>query len=501
MELEFESRSIPCLRPVVHRIVSQEESGEAIVPDSCPDVIRTAGCYGTLVLRSKECRDRSVTISGGVHVCALVVPEDESAPRAIRMYLPFTQRIDAPELSGASRIVYEGRLRSLDARLLNSRKILIRADISSKMEAYEQAELTGQTIRNCPDQVQVHKICMPMSVVSQTAEKAFAIGEELELPSGQPSALELLKWDCGAVLTEQKLIGSRAVFKGNANVRLLYLTEDQSIGRYEFTVPFSQYAELEREGDEDDLRVVLQLTGAELEPDSQESGRRFLLTLNILAQCVTQSRTELELVDDLYALSGEISAQTAPLSGRAMLDVQHLRQAVTGTATGEFVQIIDTSAWLDWPAISRENDTVRVSAPAVVTMLYYDAEKRLQVKTERMEASCETMLADGCTLVPSAEISSSVFSSPSANGADARFSVDFVLESYAEQRCNYVSAADWTKSEHPQPRPSVIIRPVAAGETLWSIAKRCRSSVSAVCAANALTEEPEAGMLLLIPRA
>lgn len=50
--------------------------------------------------------------------------------------------------------------------------------------------------------------------------------------------------------------------------------------------------------------------------------------------------------------------------------------------------------------------------------------------------------------------------------------------------------------------PSLVLRAMKPGERLWDIAKRYRTTVEAILAANELKEEPTAvsGKLLLIPR-
>ena len=94
---------------------------------------------------------------------------------------------------------------------------------------------------------------------------------------------EIYRWDALLELTEKKLIGSRAVFKGTATVRLLYSGADGSLNTWSFQVPFSQYAELDQEINGEDVSVDLMLTGAELEKDGQEECRNLMLTLNVLS--------------------------------------------------------------------------------------------------------------------------------------------------------------------------------------------------------------------------
>ena len=48
-------------------------------------------------------------------------------------------------------------------------------------------------------------------------------------------------------------------------------------------------------------------------------------------------------------------------------------------------------------------------------------------------------------------------------------------------------------------RPSVILRRTDADESLWTLAKQCRTTIEAICAANGLSDESArpAGLLLI----
>mgnify|MGYP001521810279 FL=1 len=52
----------------------------------------------------------------------------------------------------------------------------------------------------------------------------------------------------------------------------------------------------------------------------------------------------------------------------------------------------------------------------------------------------------------------------------------------------------------PEPQPSLILRRMAEGETLWDIAKQYRTDQDAIRSANELTEEARPEGMLLIPR-
>ena len=70
---------------------------------------------------------------------------------------------------------------------------------------------------------------------------------------------------------------------------------------------------------------------------------------------------------------------------------------------------------------------------------------------------------------------------------------------FAEQGLCMVTELELGERKEPDPgRPSLILRHVGENR-LWDIAKECGSTVSAICEANQLQQEPESDRMLLIP--
>ena len=64
MELNLRQQSLSYLQPAVITAQNQEETAECIVPDSSPDIERVLETCGMVLLRGKECREGSCTVSG-----------------------------------------------------------------------------------------------------------------------------------------------------------------------------------------------------------------------------------------------------------------------------------------------------------------------------------------------------------------------------------------------------------------------------------------------------
>lgn len=498
MELELRQQQLSYLSPVAAAALTQEESGECIVPDASPDIERILDTSGLVLLRGKECREGSGTASGSVRVWVVYLAEKETVPRRLELTIPFSARLEHPSLTADSQLCFRGGLRSLDTRVVNSRKVSVRAGLSLQLQGWSPAELSYTS--GVAEQDGVYTRVEPCRVTVPVAagEKPFVVSDELELPQGQPAVREILRWNAALEVTDARLIGEKAVFKGNARVELLYTSEQESVEQWQTQLPFSQYMDLPGAAEDDTLRIVPVLTGAELEPDG--FGARLQLTLNTAAQCQAEAQRELPLLRDVYSVREQAHPALRSAQVETLLDRQLIRQDCRETLQCPARRPAAARVLLDAPTQRQEQDSLSVSTEAQLLVLYWDDEGRLQSVARRVNVECRTALAAGCACRPEVELAGDVSCVPAADGVELRFGVNFLLPSYAQADAGSVERCEMTPWPDTGRQPSVIVRTVGEGESLWIIARSCRSSVEAIRAANALEGEPAAGVLLLIPR-
>ena len=499
MEWNLRQQRLPYLAPTASVAQHLEESAECIVPDSSPDIDRILDTGGMILLRSKECREGSSTASGSVRVWVLYLAEQESAPRRLELTIPFSARVEHPSLTQESTLCFRGSLRSLDTRIVNPRKVSVRAGILAEMGCWTPSELCyssgveGAADAQC--RVEQRRVVAPAAA----GEKPFVVSDELELPAGQPAVRELLRWNASMEVTDARLVGEKAVFKGNANVEMLYTTEQGTLEQWQTRLPYSQYMELPGAAEEDSLSILPVLTGAELEPDG--AGTRLQLTLNAAVQCVAEAQRELSLLTDLYSVTAQVRPTMDSRRIESLLDRQSIRQDCRETLQCPSSHPVAGKVLLDAPVQRQEGDTLTVSAEAQMSVLYLDADGQLQSVTRRAPVECQTVLAEGCVCRPVLELDGDVTCAPTADGVELRFGVMFRLPSYAAVDAGSVSACEVTELPVSGRRPSLIVRTVQENESLWAIAKACRSSVASIRSVNGLeSQELQPGTLLLIPR-
>lgn len=500
MELLFQTRLMRYLAHSLHELRSQEETAEVIVPDSCPDVARAAYACASVIVRGKECRTGSILISGGIRASALCVPEDASGARTLEAYMPFTMRIEHPSVTERTQVFLNAFVRQVDARLVNSRKILFRVDLVCAADGYEPKEETLYTLQNAPAGLELKKQTYPVTLPAETAEKSFSISEELELPQGKVFAASVCAYQTWPEITDSKVVGNKAVFKGNLCFRLLYLSGDGSVNTWEQQIPFSQYSELTRDYEEAPLCVSILVTAAELELRADSDGRQMTLRVGLTAQCLVSCTEEMELIEDAYAVNGTLELEWKQYDLDCRLDRQTLRDDLRAGVECDASSIIDCMVYPDAPYLERTDDGLRIQAPVQIKLLYLDSNGELQGASDKAEAGCQTALCENAKCIASAS-SCGASAQITPDGAQVRAEIAFDLCCSAVQDLHTLCGGTLTEAAAKDPeRPSVVLRRCRMRESVWDVAKQYGTAVQAVMDANAIQGDmAEEGQMLLIP--
>ena len=498
MELEFQNMNYGILRRVIHETRTQEESIDLIVPDSYPDAARIVKCCGSVILRSKECRDGSMTLTGGVRTAVLYAGEEETTARAMDAYVPFSARFDNSAFSEQTQIICRCSVSSAEARIVNSRKIGIKLTLLLEVDGYEQQMQTICTIENPPECLQMQRQTYAMLQPAQAVEKSFSAAEEIVLPNGI-TASRVCCYDTHAKVTDSKMAGNKAVFRGTICLRALVMDNEQRLHSVEQEIPFSQYCEMGEDYDEQELQVTMCVTGAELEPDSASQGKRLLMNVQLLAQCLVSTVRQVDVCEDAYAVKAVFQPQWSEITFEGRLDRQTLRSAVQASVAAEALEVISASASLGTPRCERAGGCVSICVPAVMDVLYLDREGQMQMAQVKTQAVSETALADDAVCIVQADCCR-VTALMGAGQIELRCEVEMDVQSFARQSLRCLGGGTLEPMQTKNDMPSVIVRRCRSRQSLWDLAKQYGTTAAAIRAANHIVgEQTQTDSMLLIP--
>ena len=495
MELQFQNKSLDCLRSILCCVKSQEQTQEMKLPEAMPDVAKVLGAWGQCVLRSKEWHNGRMSISGGVMAWVLYAPEDGSFPRVLEVWLPYQLHWELPQTQRDGTILVQPVLRRVDARVTSARKLMLRTCVEALPEALEPVRLDIFQPERVPESLCLLKKNYPVLIPVEAGEKTFHMEEELQLPGDCTDGTKLIHYSLHPQITEQKMVGNRLLLRGSAVLQGLCRGPEENLRSFSYKIPMSAYAELEPEfGEGTAVQVIPAVT--ELELEMMEQGK-LRLNASVVGQYLVCARKLLELVEDAYQPGAKTQLQTQTLQIPAILEMECHPVRVEANQDFPAGEILDVTLQAGQPELSSGSTETRLQLSGVFQILYRDEGQVLQSAVLPWEQA-QTLPADAAVqLCVCAQQGEQPDTNRSGNSIQAYGTLILRQKAISAGNISMVTGVEVTE-ESAADRPSLILRR-AEGESLWEIAKACGSTEAAICQANGLTQAPEPNQILLIP--
>ncbi len=491
--MQWKKNMCEYLQQNVRAVQNQEQTLEVRLPEGQPDVGNILCAWGQPEIRSKQWKNDGMVVSGGVNAKVLYAPEDGSEPRTLEGWLPFQAKWNFPESKREGTMQTWCVLRSIDARALSSRKIMVRCSVGILGQALEPSE-TMMFIPDTPMQdIQILEKTYPVDVPVEAGEKLISMDEEIPLPSPDT---KLIAWDIVPVTTEQNVVGGRVVIKGNARLHLVYMAEDGQLHSVYHDLPFAQFSPLDKDYDKE-ATVSTMLEVSSLETEVEEAHIR--VKTGLIAQYIVYDRKLLTLAEDAYSPFYSVSPVMQDLQLPIMLDQRRQNVDMQVEAKINMTKVADATVWPDHPVVYRENGQAVLEMPGMLQILGYDEDGNLISSTENWTERIEIPAAAACNITTAVCMNAAPVASPV--GENVHLSCSFQLDIGASTVQQIPMIRDLEVGEQLQPdpdRPSLILRRVNE-ESLWTLAKDCGSTMEAIRKANQLSGEPIPGQMLLIP--
>ena len=496
MELQFENKTCRYLRRNVWESKDQEQTLEVKLPDGMPDIGSILASWGQCVMRGKEWRGDGMNVSGGVMAWILYAPADGTEPRWIEAWLPVQAKwaFGDSQREGSIRACW--LLKGVDARTLSARKMMVRANVSVLGEALEPAQAEISNAGQVPEDVQLLRRNYPVRLPVEAGEKTFVMDEEFSLPSSMPVPEKLVCCSFEPQITEQKVLGGKAVFRGNGNFHMVYKSADGQFHCHDQEFGFSQFSDLDRDYDKD-AQVSIMMAMSSLEPELQEETIR--LKCGLIAQYVITDGMMLELVEDAYSPGRAVEAQEQELKLPVILDKAQELVRIEAVVPENASQVLDVSICVEQPSMRRAGDLTELCCDGQFQVLFRDENGGLQGRNARWSQTWELPAAMDAEVLGMVMAVSRAAGSISSGQIGLHTELQVEATTVSQQGMNMITGLNLGDKAEPDPaRPSLILR--RAGEdSLWEIAKGTGSTVSAICKANGLKDEPLDDRLLLIP--
>jgi len=495
VELEFERKDITFLHGGVREVQNLEATQEMKLSDGMPDVGRVLAAWGQGIVRGKEWRSDSILVTGGVMAWVLYAPEDGTGARCLNVWIPFQMKWDLPDGTPEGSIRVCCRIRSVDARTVSPRKVMVRCGVAALGETWSQSSAQAAAPGEENQGLELLRRRYPVKLPQEAGEKIFRMEETLTVSGTVPD--KLVYCTLSPEIEDRKVMTDKAVFRGSGNLHALFAGENGELTVQDFQLPFSQFADLGGSyGSGAGVDIIPAVT--ELEADVDEEGILHLKA-GLVAQYVVEDTVMVDAVEDAYARNREMTLNRENLELPASLG--SWEETVTGEQTVACPEgtVLDTSVLPDFPRQRLGGEEISMVFPGTYQVLIQGEDGALQGVTGRWEQERSFPFDQTGDYIAIPHRASLTGVSFGGGNISFRTEVPVTLTAQSGAGIPMVTGARLGEPRDPDPdRPSLILR--RAGENgLWELAKMSGSTVEAIREANGIQEEPTPGQMLLIP--
>ena len=258
----------------INKLVTEKKEiifveGDMIVPDSKPDILDTICTSGVVSIYKKEVQDEKVRLDGCINTYIMYMPDGaDDMVRGLNTTVDFSESISVPEAREGMSVVSEVSIKSIEAKVINGRKVGVKAALEVRLKIYsnEDVEIVNE-IQN-RDDIQILKEDLKVnSLIGQGETKIYA-KDNIQIDNIDDLA-EILKAQISLTDKDIKVSYNKVLTKAEAEIKIMYLTEDNRINTINYKIPVVGFIDIPNVSEDNICDVNYEIKNIIIKPNAQ----------------------------------------------------------------------------------------------------------------------------------------------------------------------------------------------------------------------------------------
>ena len=480
---------------------------EVLVPDIKPDVMKIIKVEAVPFIQDTELTDGMIKVSGRINYYILYRSMDGGTLKGITSEYPFAQTINVSSAKAGMNLDIDVIARNVIYSLPNERKIMLKTEIAFDYTITDVATVPIPTSIEDSDGIQYEMGSDVFNNVIDVKKESIEIAEEVILSDDIVGIDEIVRVSSQIKNTDYKISYNKILVKGDLDLRLVYIKngDTTTLGTYNLSVPFAGMIEFENISDsyKFDIKYTLQSLQIVL-----SGGENNVINVqgSVLARAIMYEEKDISHIADFYSTNKELvynSEDLAVIKNKTNFDKEININERIG-------QLDENSKIIDYDV-----DTTGLTTSVSGGNVYINGSIKIPVTFENLgtgvvdSKSFDVVVGNSVPLGKEVE-PQNVMTNVSVTKKDValsggnveaniglRVNVDIdnidkvtIIQDIDEQNIN------------EDDFDSMYIYIVKKGDTLWSIAKKYKTTVSKIANVNNINDENkiDVGQKLLLIR-
>jgi len=475
---------------------------DMIVPDAKPDILNTICTSGVVCLYKTELQDEKLRIDGNINTYIMYLADNsEDKVRGINTSLDFSEGIEIPNAREGMDYKVDVKIKSIEARVINGRKIGIKATLEVTVQVYSNEEITIVNEINDDDNIQILKEDLKVNSLVGAGETKIYAKETIPVQDVDNIA-EILKVGLAVTDRDIKISYNKVLSKAEAQIKIMYLTEDNRICTVTGKVPLVGFIDIPNVAEGNICNTNYELKNIIIFPNPAEE-HSINIEVETIVKCMVYEEKQINLIQDMYSPCCELNFSkkqvNTMINTRQVADIKKIREKVNFEDVGT-KSLIDVDVI---PNLTMDR-TNAGSFDGELECNFTFLDGNMNVEQKRAKIPFD-YLAQNIGEDTNSNLEMFVTNQDFIvqDGGEINCNIDMeILGNVSENRSiNLIDEVEQEESNNTQDY-SVVVYIVKPGDTLWNIAKRFRTTIDFIVRTNGI-ENPDkidVGQKLYIPR-
>lgn len=488
IEAQRENLSINKLIAEKREIIFVE--GDMIVPDSKPDILNTICTSGVVSIYKKEAQDGKVRMDGAINTYIMYMPDGtEQTTRGLNTTIDFSENISVTNCSEGMNVISDIKVKSIEGKVINGRKVGIKATLEVNLKIYlnEDVEVINE-IQN-QNNIQILKEDLKVNSLVGRGETKIYAKDTIQIDN-MDNLAEILKAQVCFVDRDIKVSYNKILTKSEAEIKIMYLTEDNRINTINYKIPVVGFIDMPNVTEQNISDVNYEIKNIIIKPNSQDE-HSIYVEIEIEVVCYVYEEKQINLIQDMYSIFENLDFEKKPImtitDKQNIADIKQIREKVN-------LKEIDGLSLIDVdviPTIINENKIntkILYEAELNLQFIFQDSKAQITLKEAKIpfEFTVDN-LQNGETLNTNSNMTVKSKDFIIQDGGDINCSIDIQSNTnmYRTANINVIDSIE-ENGEREEQDYSIVIYIVKKGDTLWNIAKEFGSTVDGIARVNGI---------------
>ncbi len=480
---------------------------DMIVPDSKPDILNTINVTGNVCINKKEITQNKLKIEGNINTYVMYLPDSkEDNLRGLNCTIDFSENFSIPGLKEGMNVILCCKIKDIECKVINGRKISLKASVEVIIKVYSNEEINFVTSVNNVSDLQTLKEDFMVNSLIGNAKTAIYAKDTIKIEPTDELA-EILKVDIKLVDKDIKLSYNKVLTKAEAEVNIIYLTEDNKIKSVVARIPVIGFIDIQNIKEDNQVDINYEIKNTVIKPNPAEE-HSIYVELEIEPDCMAYENKKINLIQDLYSpttnmeyslkkiiTAGDINSNVQDFTVKENLQLQGLEDG----------NLLDVNVVPSLNNVSVDSQKITYVGEMNLNFIY-SSENAVNSRSIKIpfEVSQENMYKnDNLNIETDVIIANTKFDV--TKPGEVASTIDAKLFSKISQNINMdvidnIEIVD--EKEDTEEHNSLILYIVEEGDTIWKIAKRFNSTVEEIIKMNGIqdTENLAIGQKIYIPK-